>query len=127
MVSVRGSVERGHFAASRLALRKSASQFSKILVRNFLESARIRGSDSVELCRLGKLVLKFINFRRSLLEHMRGPKWSEENELRRMERQVWKIMSKLEKKPRKGQTELARFSKELKQIMSDYRNTKMKH
>ena len=127
MVSVRGSVERGYLTASRLALRKSASQFSKILVRNFLESARIRGSDSVELYRLGKLVLKSINFRRSLLEHRRGPKWSEENELRRMERQVWKIMSKLEKKPRKGRPELARFSKELKQIMSDYRNTKTKH
>lgn len=126
MVSVGGSVEREQSTASMLALRMSARRFSKILVRIFLDSSRIRGSDPVELYRLGKLVLKSVNFRRSLLEHRRGPKWSEENELRRMEHQVWKMMSKLEKKPRKRQLELPRFSKDLKQIMSDYRTTKSK-
>ena len=127
MVSVRGPVEREQFTASTLALRRSASRFSKILVKNFLDSARIRGSDPVELHRLGRLVLESIKFQRSLLDRRRGPKWSEENELQRMERKVWKIMSKLEKNPRKGQLELSRFSKELKQILSDYRNTKTKH
>lgn len=35
-------------------------------------------------------------------------------------------MSKLKKKRRKGLPEHARFWKDLKQIMSDYRNTKKK-
>lgn len=125
MVSDRGSVERGQYVASMSALRSSATRFSKILVMNFLNSARIRGSDPTEQYRLGKLVLESIKFRRSLLEARRGPKWSEENELRRMERQVWKIMFKLEKKnPVKGRLELARFSTDLIRIMSDYRRTK---
>ena len=126
MVSVRSAVEQEQFTASISALRKSASRFSKILVRNFLDSARIRGSDPVELHRLGKLVLESITFRRSLLDRRSGPKWSEEDELRRMERQVLKLMWKLEKKPRKAQPELPRFSKDLKQIMSDYRKRKAK-
>ena len=127
MVSASESVERGQYAASLSALRGSATRFSKILVRNFLNSARIRSSDPKELYGLGKLVLQSIKFRRSLLEARRGPKRSEENELRRMERQVWKIMFKLEKKkPVKGQAELVRFSNDLKRIMSDYRNTKTK-
>ena len=81
----------------------------------------------MELYRLGKLVLKSIEFRRSLLERRPGPKWSEQNELRRMERQVLKIMSKVEKEPRKRELELARFSMNLKRIMSDYKtkNTKL--
>ena len=92
-----------------------------------MNSAGIRSSDPKELYKLGKLVLESIKLRRSLLERRRGPKWSEEKELRRMERQVWKIMFKLEKKnPVKGRLELARFSKDLKQIMSDYRRTKAK-
>ena len=91
-----------------------------------MDFARIHGSDPTELYKLGKLVLQSIKFRRSLLEHRPGPKWAEENELRRMERQVWRIMSKLEKTPQKGQQELARFSNDLKQIMSDYRKTKTK-
>lgn len=99
--------------------------FPKFL-KSFLESARIPGSDPMELYRLGKLVLESIEFRRSLLERRRGPKWSEENELRRIERQVWKIMSKLDKDYRKRRPELARFFKDLKQIMSDYENTKAK-
>ncbi|HVH15560.1 MAG TPA: hypothetical protein VNA15_07575 [Candidatus Angelobacter sp.] len=43
-----------------------------------------------------------------------------------MEHQFRKVMSKLEKNPQKGRPELARFSKELKQIMSDYGNTEAK-
>ena len=94
MVSASGFVDREEFTAGMPALRRSASRFSKVLVRSFLDSARIRGADQVELYRLGRLVLESIEFRRSPLESRRGPKWSEENELRRMERQVWKIMSK---------------------------------
>lgn len=126
MASVRGPAERDQFTVSMSALRRSASRFSKILVKNFLDSARIRGSDPVELHRLGKLVLESIRFRRSLVDRRRGPKSSEENELRRMERQVWKIMCKLDEKPRKGQLELARLSKDLKQVMSDYRRREAK-
>lgn len=127
MASASGSVEQGQYAGSMSALRRSANRLSKILVRSFLNSAGIRSSDPKELYKLGKLVLESIKLRRSLLERRRGPKWSEEKELRRMERQVWKIMFKLEKKnPVKGRLELARFSKDLKQIMSDYRRTKAK-
>ena len=115
MASAGGSTERGQHADRRLDLRESARRFSKILVRSLVDFARTRGSDPVELYRLGKLGLKSIEFRRSLLDQRRGPKWSEEKELRRMERQVWKVMSRLEKKPRKDSSELTRLWKKLKQ------------
>ena len=120
MASTGVSEGRESYAGSMQDLRESLRRFSKILVKSFLDYARRRGSDPVELYRLGKLVLESIKLRRSLLERRRGPKWSEEEELRRMERQVWKVMSGLEKRPHKGLSELTRFSKELRRIMEDY-------
>ena len=126
MASTGVSEVRERYAGSMRNLRESLRRFSKILVKSFLDSARRRGSDPVELYRLGKLVLESIKLRRSLLERRRGPKWSEEKELRRMERQVWKFMSRLQKHPQKGLSELTRFSKDLKGIMKDYRKSNRK-
>ena len=49
-------MKRRQYTDSWSDLRESARRFSKILVRSFVDSARIRGSDPVELRRLGKLV-----------------------------------------------------------------------
>ncbi len=100
-----------------MELRRAASRLSQIVVKGLEDSARYQGSDPAEQYRLGRVALECIAFRRSLLERRRGPKWSEEEQLRKMEQQVNSIMSRLEKKPPKdNRSELRRVSKELKQI-----------
>lgn len=124
MASVGASEERERNTGGVANLRESARRFSKILAKSFSASARLRGSDPVELLRLGKVVLESIQFRRSLVEKRRGPKWREEEELRRMERQVWRVLSRLERRPGKRRAELAQRWKELKKVTDSYRASK---
>ena len=117
-----GSAEQQVYAASRRNLREYARRFSKILVQQLRDGSKMRHLDPVELRRLGENALESIEFRRSLLERRRGPKWREENELRRMERQVWRLVSRLAKKSRDKSPSLDSFSKELKRVMDATRN-----
>jgi hypothetical protein len=98
-------------------LRRAASRFSQILMKDLQNSAGYRDSDPVEQHRLGRVALECIAFRRSLLERRRGPKWSEQEQLRKMEQQVNSVMSCLDKEgPKNNQSELSRISKELKEF-----------
>ena len=101
----------------RMELRGAASRFSQMLMKDLQYSAGYRDSDPAEQYQLGRVALECIAFRRSLLERRRGPKWSEQEQLRKMEQQVNSIMSSLEKSdPNNNQSELSRVSKELKEF-----------
>jgi hypothetical protein len=100
-----------------MELRRAASRFSQILVKDLQDSAGYRGSDPTEQYQLGRVALECIAFRRSLLERRRGPKWSEEEQLRKMEQQVNSVMSSLGKKGAENNpSELTRVSKELEEF-----------
>ena len=104
-------------ASGWMELRRAASRFSHLLLRDLQDSAGYQGSDPAEQHQLGRVALECIAFRRSLLERRRGPKWSEQEQLRKMEQQVNSIMSSLEKNdPNDNQSELSRVSKELKEF-----------
>ncbi len=97
-------------------LRSTADRLSLIIVKRLEENAVDDGVDQVEQYRLGKVALECIDFRRSLLEHRPGPKWTEEQELTRMEQQVSRILSRSKEKKelsRNDPNELKRVSREL--------------
>ena len=98
-------------------LRRAASRFSQILVKDLQDNAGDRDFDPAEQHQLGRVALECIAFRRSLLDSRRGPKWSEQEQLPIMEQQVNSVMSGLEKNEGKNnQSELSHISKELKEF-----------
>ena len=91
-------------------------------MKNLQESAEHRVSDPADQYQLGRVTMECIAFRRSLLERRRGPKWTEQEQLRKMEQQVNSIMSQLEKKPSNDQNELSHVSKELQEFWQQRKN-----
>ena len=106
-----------------MELRKAASRFSQILMKGLQDGAEYRDSDPAEQFRLGRVALECIAFRRSLLERRRGPKWSEQEQLRKMEQQVNSVVSGLKKnESENNQKELSRISKEVKEFWRQRKN-----
>ena len=105
-------------------LRRAASRFSQILMRDLQASAEHRDSDPAQQYQLGRVAIECIAFRRSLLERRRGPKWSEQEQLHEMEQRVNSVISSLEKRPNNDQSELLRVSKELKEFWRLRKNLK---
>jgi hypothetical protein len=104
-------------------LRRAASRLSKIVVKSLEDSALREGRDPIEQFRLGRVALECLAFRRSLLERRPGPKWSEEEELRKMEQQVVSVMSRLDMKgAKRNESELKRVSRELQHFQQLRRN-----
>ncbi len=85
------------YSISGINLRRESARFSRILVRVLRERSRFCGSDSDEIYRLSKLAMEALDFRRSLLNHRRGPRGSEKREIDKLEYQVERIMRELEK------------------------------
>ena len=75
---------------------------SEILMKSLRDSGKYRVSDPDDQYRLGRVTLECLSFRRSLLERRGGPKWSEERQLQKMERQVDSTMARLEKRRQSG-------------------------
>jgi|GEM_PF-6936572 len=106
-------------------LRKAATRFSLYLIRDLQENAKYRDSDPADQRQLGRVALECIAFRRSLLDRRRGPKWTEEEQLHKMEQQVNSVMSSLEtKSTTNDEVELSHVSKELKEFWRKRKNLK---
>lgn len=104
-------------------LRKAATRFSQILIKDLQDNANYRESDRAEQYQLGRVALECIAFRRSLLDRRRGPKWTEEEQVHKMEQQVNSIMSGLDTAGTKNdERELSRVSKELKEFWQERKN-----
>lgn len=61
-----------------------------------------RDGDPDEQYKLGRVALDCLSFRRRLLDKRPGPKWREEKQLQKMEKQVDSIMARLEAGRRKN-------------------------
>jgi hypothetical protein len=104
-------------------LRRAATRFSQILIKDLQDNAKYRDSDPAEQYQLGRAALKCIAFRRSLLDRRRGPKWTEDEQLHKMEQQVNSVMSSLETKgTTNDEVELSHVSKELKEFWRKRKN-----
>ena len=82
-------------------LRKRATRLSVILVRTLRESVKNRYADPEDQFSLGRITLDCLSFRRGLLDRRPGPKWRDEKQLQRMEKQVDSIMARLETRRKK--------------------------